>query len=176
MELRRKELAEAEEQMHMAHAKRDKAFYECETSQAEELRAKQGQTEILRQFHGADLPLEDAGPSLAGVRDALDRLFHMASADEAGSAAKQLLEVAKNELAALECSLKSSGGDAGAGLGAMDATSEPGSDDIEAWTNDLVGVVREESREGVRSRIAKRIGESGWQLVRKKGKRAGIDK
>ena len=38
MELRRKDLAEAEEQMHTAHAKRDKAFCECETAQAEELR------------------------------------------------------------------------------------------------------------------------------------------
>ena len=58
----------------------------------------------------------------------------------------------------------------------MDAASEPGTDDIEAWMNDLVGEVGEESRERVRSRITKRIGESGWQLVRKKGKRAGIDK
>ena len=121
---------------------------------------KQGQTEFLRQFHGADLPLEEAGPSLASVRDALDRLFHMASADEAGSAAKQQLEVANNELAALEHSLKSSGRDAGAGMEAMDAASEPGIDDVEAWTNDLVGVVQEESRESVRSRITKRIGES----------------
>ena len=37
-------------------------------------------------------------------------------------------------------------------------------------------VVGEESRERVRSRITMRIGESGWQLVRKKGKRAGLDK
>ena len=41
-------------------------------------------TSWQRQFHGADFPLEDAGPSLASVRDALDRLFHIASADEAG--------------------------------------------------------------------------------------------
>ena len=53
--LRRKELSEAEEQLCVAHAKRDKAFYECETAQEEELRAKQGQSELLRQFHGADL-------------------------------------------------------------------------------------------------------------------------
>ena len=130
--LRRKKLAEAEEQMHMAHAKRDK-----------------GQTELLRQFHGADLPLEDAGPSLASVKDALDRFFHIASADEAGSAAKQLLEVAKNELTALECSLKSSMGVAQDGLEAMDAANEPGTDDTEVWTNDLVGVVgKERPREG----------------------------
>ena len=67
-------------------------------------------------------------------------------------------------------------GDAGTSLEAMDAASEPGIDDTEAWTNDMVGVVGEESRERVRSRITKRIGESGWQLVRKKGKRVGLDK
>ena len=100
----------------------------------------------------------------------------MSSADEARSVLKQLLEVAKSELAALECSLKSTRGDAGAGPEAMDAASEPRIDDIEAWTNDLVGVVGEESRKRVRSRITKRNRESGWQLVRKKGKRAGLDK
>ena len=50
VELRRKELAEAEKQLRMAHAKRDKAFRECEAAQTEELRAKQGQTELLREF------------------------------------------------------------------------------------------------------------------------------
>ena len=173
---RRKEMAEADEEMDRIQAKRDKAFNELQTAQEEELRAKQGQAELLRSFRGVDPPPEEAGPSLSSVREALDRLSAMASADEAGSAAKQLLEVAKNELAALERSLKSPEGETGAGLDAMDAASEPGTDDIEAWTNDLVGEVGEESRERVRSRITKRIGESGWQLVRKKGKRAGIDK
>ena len=65
----------------MAHVKLDNAFNECETAQAEELRAKLEQTELLRQFRVADLPLEDAGQSLASVRDALDRLFQMVSAD-----------------------------------------------------------------------------------------------
>ena len=84
--------------------------------------------------------------------------------------------MAKSELAALGCSLKSTGRHAGTGPEAMDAASEPGIDDVEAWTNDLVVVVGEGSRERVRSRITKRIGESGWQLVRKKGKLAGLDK
>ena len=160
----------------MAHEKRDKAFREWEAAKTEELCAKKGQTELLREFHGADPQSGDAESSLSGVRDALDRLFHMASADEAGNVAKQLLEVAKNELAALECSLKRSKEDAGVGLEAMVATSEPGVDDIETWTNDLVGVVGEECRERVRSRNTRRIGESGWQLVRKKGKRTSLDK
>ena len=83
----------------MAHAKRDKAFHECETAQTEELRAKQEQTGLLREFLGADPPPGDAGPSLSRVRDALDGLFPLTTADEAGSVAKQLLEVAKSELA-----------------------------------------------------------------------------
>ena len=96
----------------------------------------------------------------------------MATADEAGSAPKQLLEVAKKKTNSQPSNARSRA----LGLEAMDAASEPGSDDIEAWTNDLVGVIGEESRERVRSRITKRIGESGWKLVRKKGKRADIDK
>ena len=88
---------------------------------------------------------------------------------------KQLVDVAKNELAALEYSLKNSWGDAGAEQEAVDAASGPGIEDIEVRTNDLVGVVGEESRERFCSRITKRIGESVWQLVRKRGKRAGPD-
>ena len=100
----------------------------------------------------------------------------MAPGDEAGMGTKQLVGVAKNELAALEYSFKSSRGDAGAEQEAMDAASEPCVDDIETWTNDLVGVVGEECRERVRSRITRLIGESGWELVRKKGKRTSLDK
>ena len=138
VELRRKELAEAEEQLRTAHTQRDQVFHECDTAQAEELRAKQGQTELLREFHGADPPPGDAGRSLSGVRDALDRLLNLASADEASSVAKQVLEVAKSELAVFGCSLKSTRGDASACPEAMDAASEAGIDDIEAWTNHLV--------------------------------------
>ena len=141
----------------------------------EVLHAKEGQAELMGEFRGADSQPGHAGPCLLGVRNALDRLFQMAPGDEAGMGSKQLVDVARNELAALECSLKSSRGDAGAEQEAMDAASGPGIDDIEAWTNDLVGVVGEESRERVRSRITKCIGEAGWQLVRKKGKRAGPD-
>ena len=113
VELRRKELAE--EQMHMAHAKRDKP--------ATSARPPKRRSCVRSRDRRSSATVPWSRPSTGGCwtdfgkcLDALDRLFHMASADEAGSAAKQLLEVAKNELAALECSLKSSGRDAGAGL------------------------------------------------------------
>ena len=175
VEMWRKELAEAEELLRMAHERRDKAFRECEVAEREVLHAREGQEELAGEFRGADAQPGHAGPCLLGVRDALDRLFQRASGDEARNVAKQLVEMAKSELAPLEYSLKRSRGHAGAEQEVVDVASEPGTDDLEAWTNDVVDVVGEESRERVRSRVAKRIGESGWQLVRKTGKSAGPD-
>ena len=151
VEMRRKELAEAEELLRTAHEKRDDAFRECEAAQMEVLHAREGQEELVGELRGADAQPGHAGQCLLGVWDALDRLFQRASGDEAGMGTKQLVEMAKNELAALEYSLKSSRCDAGAEQEVMDAASEPGTDDIEAWTNDVVDVVGEESREMVRS-------------------------
>ena len=165
VEMRRKELAEAEEQLRTAHAKRDKAFRECEAAQMDVSRARERQAELVGEFRGADSQPGYAGPCLLGVRSALHRLFQMASANEAGNVAKQLVEVAKNELAALEYSLKGSRSDAGAEQEVTDAASGPGIEDIEAWINDLAGVVGEESRERVRSRITECIDESGRQLA-----------
>ena len=44
------------------------------TAQEEELRAKQGQAELLRSFRGVDPPPEEAGPSLSSVREAAGSL------------------------------------------------------------------------------------------------------
>ena len=169
VEMWRKELAEAEELLRMAHEKRDDAFRECEVAQVEVLHAREGQEELVGELRGADAQPGHAGPCLLGVWDALDRLFQRASGDEARNVAKQLVEMTKNELAALEYSLKRSRGHAGAEQEVVDVASEPSTDDLEAWTNDVVDVVGEESREMVRSRITKRIGESGWQLGAEEG-------
>ena len=175
VEMRRKELAVAEELLRMAHEKRDNAFRECQAAHMEVLHAREGQAELMGEFRGAVSQPGHARPCLLGVRSALDRLFQMASADGAGNGAKQLVEVAKSELAALEYSLNGSRGGAGAEQEVMDAASGPGVDDKEAWTIDVVDVDEEESREMGRSRIAKRIGKSRGQPVRKKGQRAGPD-
>ena len=53
----------------------------------------------------------------------------------------------------------------------MEAASELGEADMEEWTNDLEHEVGQESREKVRAKIHKRMGEFEWQVVRLKGKR-----
>ena len=142
VEMRRKELAEAEELLRMAHEKRENAFRECEAAQMEVLHARERQEELVGEFRGADSQPGHAGPCLLGVRNALDLLCQMAPGDEAGMGSKQLVDVAKNELAALEYSVKRSRGDVGAVQGALGVASGPGIDDSEVGTNDLVGCGR----------------------------------
>ena len=148
VEMRRKELAVAEELLRVAHERRDKAFRECEVAQREVLYAREGQEELVGELREADSQPGHAGPCLLGVRDALDCLLQMASADGAGNGAKQLVEVAKSEIAALKYSLNGSRGGAGAEQEVMDAASGPGVDDKEAWTIDVVDVDGGESRDG----------------------------
>ena len=141
VEMRRRELAVAEELLRVAHERRDKAFRECVVAQGKVLHAREGQEELVGELRGADSQSGHAGSCLLGVRDAPDCLLQTASVDGAGNGAKQLVEDAKSELAALEYSLNGSRGGAGTEQVVMDAASGPG-------VNDKAGVDHRRGRRG----------------------------